>query len=53
MKDKFAEVQDQLEELEDDISSVKTQTNRDKRLLEQEIVSLKEAIDVINEKLEE
>ena len=31
MKDKFAEVQDQLEDLEDDISSFKTQTKRDFR----------------------
>ena len=29
MKDKFSEVQDQIEELEDEISGVKTQTKRD------------------------
>jgi DNA repair exonuclease SbcCD ATPase subunit len=53
MKDKFAEVQDQLEELEDDISSVKTQTKRDARKVQTEIEALKEAINEINAKLDE
>ena len=53
MKDKFAEVQDQLEDLEDDISSLKTQTKRDFRSVNAEISALKEAIDEINVKLDE
>ena len=53
MKDKFAEVQDQLEDLEDDISSLKTQSKRDFRTVNQEISALKEAIDEINTKLDE
>ena len=53
MKDKFAEVQEQLEELEDDISSVKTQTKRDFRAVNAEISDLKEAINAINIKLDE
>jgi len=53
MKDKFAEVQEQLEELEDDISSVNTQTKRDFRAVNAEISDLKEAIDAINIKLDE
>ena len=48
MKDKFAEVQEQLEELEDDISSVNTQTKRDFRAVNAEISALKEDIDEIN-----
>ena len=39
MIDKFAEVQDQLEELEDEISGVKTQTKRDSRAIKKEISS--------------
>jgi len=53
MKDKFAEVQDQLEELEDDISGLKTQTKRDSRAVNAEITALKEAIEEINAELDE
>ena len=52
MKDKFAEVQDQLEELEDVISGVKTQTKRDSRAIKKEIADIKDAIKEINEQLE-
>ena len=53
MKDKFAEVQDQLEDLEDDISSLKTQSKKSFRVVNAEISKLKEAIDEINTKLDE
>ena len=53
MKDKFADVQDQLEELEDDISSVKTQTKRDNRAINAKLSEIEEAINEINVKLDE
>ena len=53
MKNKFSDVQDQLEELEDDISGLKTQTKRDSRAVNAEITALKEAIDAINAELDE
>ena len=53
MKDGFTEIRDDLEELEDGISSIKTQTKRDKRALDAEIQKLKESIEEINIRLEE
>ncbi len=53
MKDKFAEVQEQLEELEDDISGINTRTKKEFRSVNAEIEVLKQDIVDLNAKLEE
>ena len=53
MKKSFDEVRDNLEDLEDDISSVKTQTKRDLRKINVKLAEIEESIRSINLKLEE
>ena len=53
MKKSFDEVRDDLEDLEDDISSVKTQTKRDLRKINVKLAEIEESIKTINLKLEE
>jgi len=53
MKKGFADLGDQLEDLEDDLSSLKTQSKRDLRKVNAKINELEDNIKTINTKLEE
>ncbi len=53
MKRGFADLGDQIEDLEDDLSSLKTQSKRDIRKVNAKLGELEESIKTINTKLEE
>ena len=53
MDDKFDYIEDEIEELEDGINSLKTQTTRDIRKINVKLVELEESIKSINVRLEE
>ena len=53
MKRGFADLGDQIEDLEDDLSSLKTQSKRDIRKVNAKLGELEESIKSINTKLEE
>ena len=53
MKRGFADLGDQIEDLEDDLSSLKTQSKRDIRKVNAKLSELEESIKTINTKLEE
>ena len=53
MKRGFADLSDQIEDLEDDLSSLKTQSKRDVRKINAKLGELEESIKTINTRLEE
>ena len=53
MDDKFSSIEEEMEELEDGINSLKTKTTRDIRKINVKLAELEESIKAINTRLDE